>query len=160
MLILGGQNIESGELTQKVDVLTSKGICNFPYGYPPILPSARIGHSVAVSRKNGHVYLCGGYDPSNLRKPNGLSFIGQKQTSECFMLNLAQDWSFLNSNITWKTIPRLPIGVSHGTMVIVNNAIIVIGGYRDSVQNKGNLDTIQVRLKYYQVIFFRISKKV
>ena len=60
------------------------------------------------------------------------------------MLNLAQDWSS-NYNITWTTMPRLPIGVSHGTMTIVNNAVIVIGGYRDSVQNKGNLDTIQVR---------------
>ena len=81
MLILGGKNIDSGELTRKVDVLTSKGICNFPYGYPPILPSARIGHSVAVSRKNGQVFLCGGYDPTNLRKPGGLSIIGQKQTA-------------------------------------------------------------------------------
>ena len=60
------------------------------------------------------------------------------------MLNLAQDWS-LNSNITWTTMPRLPIGVSHGTMAIVNNAVIVIGGYHDSLKNRRNVDTIQVR---------------
>lgn len=82
MLILGGENIESGEKPRKkVDVLTSEGICNFPYGYPPSLPSARIGHSVAVSRKNGQVMLCGGYDPANFRKSYGLSIGGQKQTA-------------------------------------------------------------------------------
>ena len=82
MLILGGQNIESGEKPRKkVDVLTSEGICNFPYGYPPSLPSARIGHSVAVSRKNGQVMLCGGYDPANFRKSSGLSIGGQEQTA-------------------------------------------------------------------------------
>ena len=54
------------------------------------------------------------------------------------MLNLAQDWS-LNSNITWTTMPRLPIGISHGTMAIVNNAVIVIGGYNDSEYKYSNI---------------------
>ena len=60
MLLFGG-HMRSGVSGEKVDVLSWKGICNFPDNYPAPLSNAtaRIGHTVASA--NGNIFLCGGF---------------------------------------------------------------------------------------------------
>merc|ERR1712150_333321 len=57
ILMIGG----SGENGQGVEVVTGKGSCHLPYGYPQRLPVSLSGHMAGVYQDN-KIVVCGGLE--------------------------------------------------------------------------------------------------
>ena len=97
-----------------------------------IFHSSRIGHSVA-SNSLESIIMCGGFRPQTkdlIQIPN--------QSKDCYQYQL--------QNNKWYPLPKLAIGVSYATMVIVQNVVMVIGGFREmpKFKKRVKINKIQV----------------
>ena len=77
--------------------------------------------------------MCGGFRPETkdlIQIPN--------QSKDCYQYQLQKN--------KWYPLPKLAIGVSYATMVIVQNVVIVIGGFREmpKLKKRVKINKIQV----------------
>ena len=111
-----------------------------------LLCSSRIGHSVA-SNSLELIIVCGGF-----RIGSDVSQI-PNQNRDCYKYQLSKN--------KWYPLPKLAIGVSYATMVIVQNRVVVIGGFREVANSKNvKVNKIQVRKYYFAKRSILFNKKV
>ena len=157
LYMIGGKDGRNGS---SVDVLTKRGVCNLPDGYPSFLPATVFGHVAGVNRVTEHVVVCGGlstdsmlnqhcwsYDPTpnqwrhltRLRWPTAYASAVVTDANDLVIMGGNNNGHYVSSSQvlnlnseSWRLGPEMEDGSwGHCSLYLPDGQIVVIGGWTD-----------------------------